>query len=998
MKKNSRVLIRILGGVLLLGILVLGLLAISPVQTAIARRVLADQSDLVGSLGQLKVRPGSIEVSNLVVQQGPLHVTIPLLRAEVAIWDFLGAAPHFDRVDASGWELRWDGSLATTQTEVPYAPAAAGWFPVIATLESGEAPPDDLLAVVSSLLAQSLPASVGELSLKGTAAWRQAGPGADGQAEIEISGVGPTPGQQTELKLSVVALSAPSSSQRIQSLDIRSTITTELSPQGRLLAAAGETTLQAGRHAGHIEDSYGLSFAIDQRSGLPLIRGALSQHERELFRIDLVADASDSVLAGEWAMELSDASIRDLMLGRELPEFALAGEGTVRATGLLDEVNLESDLNFWIVDVAQLEKSLVGVGDLAGQVSFAVRQAQGDTRLTQLDLSVSGAAPVLSARLLQGVEVDASGIELRVADPEAPVFECQLLGLPLSWIQPLIDPWVIDARPIETRIVGLATSQGLRMVTSSPLSIEDAAIARDGEAFVDAMDLEAEFGAELTAEGWQVELGRVEVLSGQTSAINLQARGGRLKRDGDIIKIVGRIDADLAAIGAWPGAEALRGLSQGRLNAEFGIGLEERLSLAAAINVSDLQGTENTDLPDVGLDARVDLRPDGSVELHLPVQITAAERSSELTFNLRGQAEQDEWAVDGSLSGSQIFWQDIEALSEGLGIDDDTVVQISDLQGKSPAGLHAVQANASHPIWEGVSGRIKTALAEIVVADAPALTRLQGDFLIQDNHVAIEDFSLSVGDEGTLEANGAVTFTAQDATPYAAEAVLVLSQVAVDPWLRWFEPGSVPVLEGKVNMTANWRAQSADPRALLVENGVMQARLSSNGGVLRALGVDVEIYVQTGQAVAALGALFGALSGNQEIAKQAQRVQLATNAAEQLALVAFDQLNLNVQRLPNGDVVLDDLSLISPTLRLAGQGRISYRPEVALWLQPLALNLNLAVRGELSAALQGLGLLRSQADALGYLPLITDFSLDGSLANVGTSELQNLIVRSLSER
>jgi hypothetical protein len=156
--------------------------------------------------------------------------------------------------------------------------------------------------------------------------------------------------------------------------------------------------------------------------------------------------------------------------------------------------------------------------------------------------------------------------------------------------------------------------------------------------------------------------------------------------------------------------------------------------------------------------------------------------------------------------------------------------------------------------------------------------------------------------------------------------------------------------------------------------------------------------VKTGQTVAALGALFGAVTGNEKLTQQAQLVQSATRVAERLSLVEFDQLNLNLERQAAGDVVISDLSLISPALRLIGDGRINYREGLAFWLQPLALRMDLSAREDLGLALTRLGLLKSEADALGYLPLVTDFTLDGSLANIGTKELERLLVRAFTGR
>ncbi|GAB5559593.1 MAG: hypothetical protein SynsKO_12400 [Synoicihabitans sp.] len=873
---------------------------------------------------------------------------------------------------------------------------AAGWTPVLASLDGGEVPSEDILALISNLLAQSLPASVGELSLQGTAAWREAGPGADGQAEVRISGQGPTPGKAAELNVSIRAVAAPEASQRIRSLSIDSLVITEVSRQGRLMMASVETALEAGRDAGQVEDVYGLSLAVDQRSGWPQISGSLSQHEQELFKLNLVADAADAVLAGEWAMELSDASIRDLMLGRELPEFALAGKGAVRATGLLDEVNLEGDLNFWIVDVSQLEPTLSGVGDLAGQLSFAVRQARSDTRLTRFDLEVSGAAPVLDAKLLQGVEIAENGAELRVADPESPVMDFRLLGLPMSWIQPAIEPWVIDARPIETHLVAMATPQGLRFMTSSPLRMEDVAVAKEGRTFIDATDIEIDMGAELTSDGWQVELGRVALLAENGPVAEIQARGGRLQRDGDIVKMVGRLEADLARVSAWPGISALEGLSQGKVEAEFGIGLEERLSLATAIAISNLKSNQSADLPQIGLDARVDFRADGSLEVHLPIQIEAEDRSSEMTFNLRGEPDADQWRVEGSLSGPKLYWQDVQSLLDGVSRAADSSTLVTDYA-PGPRKLHAVQAGLGRAPWQGVSGTIQTALGEIILDGAPTISRVQGDIVVEPTAVRLSDFSVSVGNEGNVDLSGEILHRPAEAKAYRAQASLDIQQLAVDPWLRWFEPDSVPILEGRVDLDASWQAE-VDDLSQLADAGLLEARLSSNGGVLRALGVDVESYIKTGQTVAALGALFGALTKNDSLTQQAERVRSATLAAEQLSLVTFDQLNLNLARLASGDIVLSDLTLISPALRLVGEGRIAYREDLAFWFQPLAISMNLSARDELGAALQQLGLLRAEADALGYLPLVRGFTLDGSLAKIGTAELQNLIVRAFTGR
>lgn len=995
--KKYRPLLITLGVVGLLLIMALGALYQPRVQTAMVRRVLADQPGLESSLEEIRVRAGFIEVTNLVIRHGALSARIPALRADVPVWHLLRDSPHIDRVVASGWEVQWDGSTVAPEVEVASVAShqvVAGWTAVLASGGGSPEIPPDILAQFSAALGAPVPVSVGELALKGRASWREAGPGADGWADVSLNGAGPTPGKSGQLEMEIKATSAPSQASRIQSLNIQSTLTTELTGEGRLLVAELATRLSAGSEGEQDRQVYGLGLELDQREGFMQVGLALSEAETDLFRVNLAATSAASLLQGEWSIAVSDDSVRNLMLGREIPSFQLSGAGELRATSALDELNVAGDVDFQVLAVAQLAQALAGVGDLSGKLGFEVRHAQGATRFTRLELDVAGAAPVLAARLLQGIEIGEDGAELRVEQPEDPVISCHVLGLPLSWLQPVIEPWVIDARPIEGELVGMVTAQGLRFGTRSPIRIEGAAVAKAGKSYVDEIDIEIDLGSEITTEGWQVELERVELAADGRKLLTLQARGGRLKRDNDIIKMVGRMDADLAMAGSLPGVEFLSGLSQGRLHAEFGVGVQERLSIATAVVVTDLRDQAGLVLPDIDLDGRIDLLPEGKVELHLPVHINAPKRASEITLNLRAEPVGAEWGIEGSLSGTRVYFQDVQALTDSLSESDSAAVSSSESWASGPV-LSPVQAAASAPVWAGIQGTLQTALGEIVMPDGPSLRRLKSDITVRTDAVEVKNFSLTVGEGGQVEAQGQLAFDAAQPKPYRGEAQVTAKQVAVDPWLRWMEPETAPVFEGKVDLEATWQAALAD-LGEISEGGEFNAHVTSTSGVLRALGVDVGSYVQTGQTVAALGALFGAVTGNQRIAQQAQMVQSVTNAAERLSLVTFDQFNLNIERLANGDVILSDLSLIAPALRMIGEGKITYRDELAFWFQPFALTLNLSARDDLAGALQKLGLVKTQADPLGYLPLVSDFTLDGSLAKIGTTELKRLLVRALT--
>ncbi len=967
---------------------------LSPVQTAVARQVLADQLGADAELGRITVRPGAVELANLTVQRGPIAVKVPALRAEMSLWRLLMSQPRVDRLEAKGWELRWDGSVELAEAATPPRVDGAGWSAVLGSLTgAGEVPPGALEAL-AQILAQPVPLAVGEVDLEGNAAWRQAGPGADGSAQVRIRGRGPQAGRDNILSLEVVAVGAQATARGIQGLDIRTELATRLDTDARLEQLGFRNTLATRRDDLSEVREYGLDLTLDQTGGVPRLDLVWREGDNALVTARLANDSAAQGLAGQWEVATNSSQVSNLMLGRELPEFDFSGVGTLAAPNDLSGISVEGDLEIMVSDLSSVGAEWAAIGQMNGQMSFAMRQGREDTRFTDLTLRLEGAAPIVEARLLQGVELGRDAYELRVESPEDPVWQLQLLGLPPAWAQPWLEPWIVDAQPIQGGLLGLVTPQGLRVVTSDPIRLKDLSFAKAGRTFVDRGELEIELGAEVTPEGWQVELGRVALARDGREIALLQARGGQLQVDEGVAKMVGRLDVDVAAITEWPALADQLSLESGHMTAEFGLGLGERLSVATALTLSELSAAASTvNAPQIEADARLDLLADGVVEVHLPARLISTDRNSDFTFNLRAEPQSGGWEVAGSLSGAMVHAENLQGLLELLPDSNDEIAQIE----FGAAKLSPVQATPARAAWTGLTGSVQANIGQLLLAGAPAIQRLSGEILIEESSVRMPTFAAEIGEGGAALINASLEFKPDERNSYQGLASVGLTDVAVDPWLRWLDPAQVPVLTGRMNVDARWES-AVDDLDRLVEAGTVSAQISSAGGEIRALGVQVESYIQTGQTVASLGAIFGALTGNEDIQQHASRIQSVTSAAEMLSLIAFDQMNLQIDRIPNGDILLSDISLISPSLRLLGEGRITYRPGTPVWLQPLEITLNLSARDQLGVALQRLRLVRGEADTLGYLPLIDSFTLDGSLANIGTNELQRLLVGALQRR
>jgi len=143
--------------------------------------------------------------------------------------------------------------------------------------------------------------------------------------------------------------------------------------------------------------------------------------------------------------------------------------------------------------------------------------------------------------------------------------------------------------------------------------------------------------------------------------------------------------------------------------------------------------------------------------------------------------------------------------------------------------------------------------------------------------------------------------------------------------------------------------------------------------------------------------LFGALTGNNQVAHIGQQSEAAASVAQQLGTIKFDQLNIVLSRDSERDVLIKDITLISPQMRMAGSGKITFVPNVPLRNQPLLVNLQIGARDRLADSFRQLRLLGAGgADALGYFPLTQPIQLDGTLQSIGTEQLQRLIYSAIT--
>jgi len=221
--------------------------------------------------------------------------------------------------------------------------------------------------------------------------------------------------------------------------------------------------------------------------------------------------------------------------------------------------------------------------------------------------------------------------------------------------------------------------------------------------------------------------------------------------------------------------------------------------------------------------------------------------------------------------------------------------------------------------------------------------------------------------------------------------------VKVGPLLKAFAPAEPAKLDGTYDLAASVQGQGSDP-AVAASGAAAEIKLSGKQGVIRAIDLDTNKYAKAGNVVSGLAGLAGALSGNSEIAKHASRVTAFNSVARALANLPYEEIVIEAKRAADGSVEIGRMRLLSPQLKLEGDGSLRAVPGRSLLEMPLNLKLELGAKGELAKHLEVLRVLdvpAAGAAADAFRSMVEPIVLDGTLGQIGTAQVSRLLSRAI---
>ena len=974
MKKSVRRLL-IAGVVLVVVVLLVGVLALnSGVQTWAARKALAGQPGLKGTLGEVAIGFQSVVLNNLELEQAGAVIMLPSLTAELSVVDAcLNQKISLRRLVAKGWTLDLT-AYKFPDTAVKPSPAVA----------SVSASAEVAVRVFQGVFAQAaLPfdLTVDGVELEGDVRLPPAPGMTAGRAHVVLKGGSLSSGREgtfvfdlavelkgdevpvNALKISgrfIAAMDTPRTFARLAT-QVEAAATGAQFPNGVKLAA----DLAAARA------STGESYAISLSDGARLLAGLKAE-----------LPFGSRHLSGTWKLDLRDTDLSPFALGRSLPLFTLAGAGGLDVETTTSEVQATGTLVASADKLGVVQAELASLGPVKLTAEFDVARRGDSLRVERLRAAFAGVQPVASVQSLQPFEFNPQSGELKVADPTSDLLGLALHSLPLAWVQPFLKDVAFSGTDLRGELVAKARGGGFSLRSKSPLTVAGVSLAQVGKPIFNGVDMSLTAAFDYTPQGWQAEVSPLTATSGSAGVLTLEGKVGQLRGEGQPIKSTGRFSINLSEALRQPALAGKITLTAGTAAGDFIVSLAAKSEIQANVALTNLASDAETSqqkLPSLSAGLRVDISADRVLSLRVPLIIERDGRKSDLTLAGTATPEKSSLVVDARVTSERFVIDDAQVLSALLTVT------------PPPATVGAVTLpRASAPPWAGISGQVQLALKQVVYSDTFQVSDLAGIVSLEAGSAKLVNFRAGLGDGAEAEVSGALTFDAKSVTPYALAANLALHEFNPGSLLRTFSPGQPATVEGKFAVASQLVGRAASLGDLAASTrGDFQ--LASKGGVFRGLPMSYSAKVETAGKIAAgaaaIGSILGSVTGKKDIADIANKAQAVAEISKTLTAIPYDQLNLVFTRDEAMNTTLKDFSLIAPELRLSGGGQIMAQPGTGLLEQSLTMEFRLRARGRTADLLKYLGKLDVTTDELGYAPCTLPLNVTGTLARPDTTEL-----------
>jgi hypothetical protein len=285
------------------------------------------------------------------------------------------------------------------------------------------------------------------------------------------------------------------------------------------------------------------------------------------------------------------------------------------------------------------------------------------------------------------------------------------------------------------------------------------------------------------------------------------------------------------------------------------------------------------------------------------------------------------------------------------------------------------------PAWSRFTGRLALDIKSVVRGSDWVMSGLTGLVLIEPAEVTLPKLEAAFGEKGRLEAKARVGFS-RGTQPYDLAGSFSLTEFDAGKLFKALEPAKPATIEGVFTVNGRFMG-NGETLARTLERSHGTFDLTSRAGVFRGLQRTTNKISMTSKAVELGASVLGSIFGSEKVTRTAEKVAGQAYFVDQLAQsigeLPYDQLSVKLARDMSLNVTLEEISLVSPEIRLLGRGTVTHVSDKPLLEQPLNASLTIAGRGKLEELFGKLRLLNGAKDELGYAKTKETVTLGGTL-------------------
>jgi len=973
----------------------------SSVQTWAARRALLGQTDMKTGVGRVSAGLKLIELTDIKIEKPGFALNLPSLTIEMPLASAAGKNIAVRRLVAKGWKV--DLSVPTAE-QIASARATATTTSTQTTSQPQSQAKAEPFAFDGIFKLLSLPVdfSLDEIDVEGEVTFPTEAGKAPGRATVRFTGGKLSAGSEGRFTLIAKALLGDQAA-AVSDLELTSVITAQMETPRTFRKISIVTDLKAvGAQfpkGANLHSEFALNGGAKGESYLVALQTPSAGVAKNLFSLDAAYPSGASGLSGKWKLDVSNGDVAPFTLGRILPVFVASGEGSFDADRTFSTIHTSGRVDNTVEQLAVIMPELAALGRIRTQVDFDLSK-QGDTiRIERFSASISGNKPIASVQALQKFDYDLGARALKVPDLSVELLRLTLHGLPLAWAQPFLKDITISGDDVRGEFFASARTGGFAVRPSAPITINDLAVSQNGKSLVSALDIAIKMAADSTQQGWQADVSEFSVRSGAATLLSATAKAGQPVGANQPVKATGRWEANLPAVLAQPvGAQYAAILSQGVAAGEFTASVDGTKQISATLELSNLTSPKVEKLPRVQASLRLDLQPDGRIDAQVPLVLEVAGRKTdlELTAHVKPGTTTN---IEADVLSNFVYVEDLlplQALAASLQPAAAPQPKPAPAPKAATSAATTKQVADKLPFWSACTGQVKLALKEIVYSPDVKVTNVTGLLKIESGAITLDNIHAGLGSGCEAALSGKMTFDTTLPDPYLFNGDATVTGFDPAPFLRAANPKKDPTVEGKFDV-ASKLSGAAPNTALLASKIKADLSLTSRSGIFRGLALPKafsdRFQGKSGNLISNITGVVGALAGG---SKAGNTAATAVEIASLLVAMPYDQLSVQLTHDANASLTtIKDFTLISPTIRLTGNGSILQQEGVPFLKQPLTAQFEMSTHGHATDVFGKQGMLQGGTDALGYSPLFSPIKVDGTISEIGTEALMNLLVQKL---